>query len=95
MKKRKWLFKETSIFRNVKTSVVRSNLLYSLILDDAKYVTYDGSNMQGSDNYYTNDKLKRPDSVRFAGKEKITTMYWVEYQYPIVAYPSHFVSFHP
>ena len=26
--------------------------------------------MQGNDNYYTNDKSKCPDSVRFAGKEK-------------------------
>ena len=41
-----------------------------MILDDEKYFTYDGSNMQGNDNYYTNDKSKCPDSVRFAGKEK-------------------------
>ena len=41
-----------------------------MILDDEKYFTYDGSNMQGNDNYYSNDKLKCPDSVRFAGKEK-------------------------
>ena len=26
--------------------------------------------MQGNDNYYTNDNLKVPDSVRFAGKDK-------------------------
>ena len=26
--------------------------------------------MQGNDNYFTNDKSKCPDSVRFAGKEK-------------------------
>ena len=28
------------------------------------------NHMQGNDNYYTNDKLKWPDSVRFAEKEK-------------------------
>ena len=37
---------------------------------------YDGSNMQGNDNYYSNGKskkcpiIKSPDNVRFAGKEK-------------------------
>ena len=39
-----------------------------LALDDEKYFTHDGSNMQGSDN--TNDISKCPDSIRFAGKEK-------------------------
>ena len=42
-----------------------------MILDDEKYFAYDGSNMRGNDNYYTNDISKCPDSVRFAGKEKI------------------------
>ena len=46
-----------------------------LILDDEKYFTYDGSNMQGNDSYYTNDKSKCPDSVRFSGKDKV--MVWV------------------
>ena len=41
-----------------------------LILDDEKYFTYDGSNMQGNDNYHSNGKSKCQDSVRFAGKEK-------------------------
>ena len=41
-----------------------------LILDDEKYFTYDGSNMQRNGNYYSNDKSKCPESVRFAGKEK-------------------------
>ena len=43
---------------------------FCLVLDNEKYFTYDGSNMQGNDNYYSNDKFKCPDSVRFAGKEK-------------------------
>ena len=51
-----------------------ANLLYRssccLVFDDKKYFNYDGSNMQGNDNYYSNDKFKCPDSVRFAGKEK-------------------------
>ena len=35
--------------------------------------------MQGNDNYYSNDKSKCPDSVRFAGKEKYPykVMFWV------------------
>ena len=44
-----------------------ANLLYRssccLVLNDEKYFTYDGFNMQGNDNYYTNDKSKLPDSV--------------------------------
>ena len=51
-----------------------ANLLYRLscclILDDEKYFTFDGSKMQGNNNYYTNDKSKCPDNVRFAVKEK-------------------------
>ena len=49
-------------------------------MDDEKYFTYyDGSNIQGNDNYYSNDKSKCPDSVRFAGKEKYPNkvMIWV------------------
>ena len=45
-----------------------ANLLCCLILNDEKYFTYEGSNMQGNDNYSTNDKSKYPESVRFAGK---------------------------
>ena len=41
-----------------------ANLLYRsscfLILDDEKYFTYDGSNMHGNDNCYSNDKSKCP-----------------------------------
>ena len=35
--------------------------------------------MQGNNNYYSNDKSKCPDSVRFAGKEKYSNkvMVWV------------------
>ena len=48
-------------------------------MNDEKYFTYDGSNMQGNDNYYTNDISKCSDSVRFAGKEKYPhkVMDWV------------------
>ena len=49
-----------------------ANLLYRssccLILDNEKYLTYDGSNMQENDNYFTNNKSKCSDSVHFAGK---------------------------
>ena len=40
-----------------------------MVLDDEKYFTFDGSNMEGNDNYYTNDKSNCPDSVRFVRKE--------------------------
>ena len=37
-----------------------ANLLYRskccVVLDDEKYLTFDGSNMEGNNNYYTNDK---------------------------------------
>ena len=50
------------------------NLLYRskccVVLDDEKYFTRSGSNMEGNDRYYTNDKSKCQDKVRFAGKEK-------------------------
>jgi len=41
-----------------------------LVLDDETYFPYNGSNMHGNDNYYSNDKSKRPDSVCYVGKEK-------------------------
>ena len=41
-----------------------ANLLYRssccVILDDEKYLTFDGSNMEENDNYYTNDKPNCP-----------------------------------
>ena len=61
----------------------RVNLLYRssccLVLDDYKYFTYDGSNIQGNDTYYTNDKSKCPDSVCFTGKDKYPdkVRFWV------------------
>ena len=47
------------------------NLLYTsccLVLDDEKYFTYYGSNMQGNEIYYTNDLSNR--CVRFAVKRE-------------------------
>ena len=41
-----------------------------VVLDDEKNFTFDGSNMEGNNKYYTNDKSNCPDSVRFVGKEK-------------------------
>ena len=40
------------------------------MFDDNKYFTYDGSNMLDNDYFYTNDKSKCSDNVRFARKEK-------------------------
>ena len=50
-----------------------------LLLDDDKYFTNDGSNMHGNNNYYSHEKSKFPDSVRFAGKEKYPdkVMVWI------------------
>ena len=41
-----------------------------LILDDEKYFCFGGDEMPGNAGYYTDDKEKCPDNVRFAGKEK-------------------------
>ena len=39
-------------------------------MDDEKYFCFDGNSMSGSVRYYTNDKEKCSDDVRFIGKEK-------------------------
>ena len=70
-----------------------ANLLYRssccVILDDEKNFTFDGSNMDGNNNYYTNDKSNCPDSVRFVRKEKFPPKVMVWGPYANVAYPSH------
>ena len=42
----------------------------SIIMDDEKYFTFCGENYPGNDNYYTNDREKCPDHIRFKGKDK-------------------------
>ena len=70
------------------------NLLYRsscyLILVDEKYFTYDGSNMQGNNNYYSSDMSKCPDRVRFAEKEKYLNKEMVWESYTIVIYRNHY-----
>ena len=39
-------------------------------MDDEKYFCFDGDNMPGSARYYTNDKEKCSDDVRFYENEK-------------------------
>ena len=39
-------------------------------MNDEKQFCFDGDNMPGSARYYTNDKAKCSDDVRFIGKEK-------------------------
>ena len=39
-------------------------------MDDEKYFCFDGDNMPSIARFYTNDKEKYPDDVRFYGKEK-------------------------
>ena len=50
------------------------NLLYQskaeIIMDDEKYFCLNGDNMPGSARYYTDDKSKCSDDVRFIGKNK-------------------------
>ena len=54
-----------------------ANLLYRskccVVLDDEKYFTHDGSNMEGNDRYYTNDKSKCQDNLRFHWKREISS----------------------
>lgn len=42
----------------------------SILVDDEKYFTLDGTNMSGNDRYYTADKSTCPDNVRFKGVAK-------------------------
>ena len=41
---------------------------YNLILDDEKYFLYGDDNYPGNDRYYTDDKDKCPENVRFKGE---------------------------
>jgi hypothetical protein len=65
-----------------KQRVWTKNLLYRskccVVLEDEIYFTFDGSNMQGNNIYYTNES-NCLDSVRFVGKEKFPpkVMVWV------------------
>ena len=51
-----------------------SNMFYRtscfVILDNEKYFTLNGSNMPVNDRYYSNDREKCQDDVRFVGKDK-------------------------
>ena len=69
--------KAKNVCQKMTTLLSRSSCC--LVLDDEKYFTYDGTSMQENDNYFTNDKSKCPDSVRFAEKEKDPNkvMVWV------------------
>ena len=70
----KYSEKQTEKAKNLCNLLYRSS--WCLILDDENYFIFDGSNMQGNDNNYTNDKSKWPDSVRFPGKEKYHIQSW-------------------
>ena len=60
--------KAKNLSKKLATLLYRSSCC--VILDDEKYSTFEGSNMEGNNNnYYTNDKPICPDSVRFVGKE--------------------------
>ena len=50
-----------------------------VILDDEKYFCFKGDEMPGNAGYYTDDKEKCPENIRFAGKEKfpIKILVWI------------------
>ena len=43
------------------------------VMDDEEYFTLSGHKIPGNAGYYSSDKSKCPDKVRFAGKEKHPT----------------------
>ena len=51
-----------------------ANLFYrsscDMIIDDEKYFCLNRNNMPGSARFYSDDKSKFPDNVRFKGQEK-------------------------
>ena len=69
--------------RAEKLSGKLANNLYrssvEVIMDDEKYFTFSGHNQPANAGYYSNDKSKCPDNVRFAGKEKFPTkvLVWI------------------
>ena len=60
-----------------------ANLFYRslcvTIQDDEKYFCHDRDNMSGSARFYSDDKSKCPDNVRFKGQEKYSkiVMVWI------------------
>ena len=61
--------KATKLSRELLDEIRGSNDV--IIVDDEKYFTFSGDNIPGNAGYYTNDKDKCPESVRFAGKKEI------------------------
>ena len=51
--------------------IIQIEMLRGYGLSIIFYHTHDGSNMQENDNFFTNDKSKCPDVVRFVEKEKL------------------------
>ena len=64
---------EESALKAKKRSRKLVNLLYrsgaEVIMNNEKHFCFDGDNMSGSARYYTNDKEKCIDDVRFYGNE--------------------------
>lgn len=67
-------FNEVQCLKAKKRSRKLVNYLYkeksTVIMDDEKYFCFAGDQMPGNAGYYTNNKEKCPENVRFAGKEK-------------------------
>ena len=70
----KYTEKQTEKANNLSKKL--ANLLYRssccVVLDDEKYFTFDGSNMEGNNNYYTDDKSNCPDNVRLVAKGEVS-----------------------
>ena len=67
-------YTEEQTVKAKKRSLKLVNLLYQskaeMIMDEEKYFCLNGDNMPGSARYYTDDKSKCSDDVRFIGKNK-------------------------
>ena len=76
-------YDERQAVKSKKLSRKLVNLLYKnkymVVIDDEKYFTFSGENYPGNDNYYTSDKEKCPDNVRFKGIDKYPkkVMVWI------------------
>ena len=62
---------------NLANNLYRSSV--EVVMDDEKYFTLSGHKIPGNAGYYSSDKSKCPDIVRFAGKEKYSTkvLIWI------------------
>ena len=73
----KQLQRAEELSRKLANNLYRTSV--EVIMDDEKYFTFSGHNQPANAGYYSSDKRKCPDNVRFAGKEKFPTkvLVWI------------------